>query len=380
MILAAVAATGLALDSFRYARTLEPARAGAAVLVPDGRMYAHARPDFGDVRVVDADGTQVPWRARPAPVAAFDRSLRVFDSGRRGGLAVARVDVGRRGASVDRLRLDVPDRRFVGSVTVYGSDDRRTWLRLGTTQIYSVGGAAPARSTTALVPPADFRYFELQATHVSRITGVHVSSTPQEAPLVAVPARVRVGASVVVVDTGYAKVPVDEVRVSSTTPRYDRAFTVTAGDTVVAGGRLVRTSGRQETVVPVSTRARVLRIHIVNGDDPPLKGIHVDVLARPRALLLEGGHRRPYTVYYGGRVPAPVYDFARLPAPAATHAAALGAERANPAYRVLDTRSFFARHRSLVTVALALAAFVVIAAARARRRRSPRGPRGRARP
>jgi hypothetical protein len=39
----------------------------------------------------------------------------------------------------------------------------------------------------------------------------------------------------------------------------------------------------------------------------------------------------------------------------------LGPEHANPLFRVVDTRSFFARHRSLVTAALALAAVAVLA-------------------
>jgi len=365
----AAAAAALSLQPFRYERTIA-ARPGAVLLVPDGPLYAHARRDLGDVRIVDADGNQVPWRLRPAPVAAFERSLPVLDSGRRGAVAVARVDVGRRGAAIDRLELQIPDSRFVGSVTVLGSDDRRSWVSLGTTQIYAVGGAAPARSTTALVAPSDFRWFELRATHVSRITGVRVASTPRQEPLAPVSARVRAGASVVSIDTGFANVPVDELRISSSTSRYDRAFTVTAGGVVVAAGRLVRTTGRAATVVPVSTRSRFLRLRIENGDDPPLRHLRVQVLARPQPLLLEGGHRRPLTLYYGARVAAPVYDFARLPAPSSAHAAALGPERANPAYRVVDPRGFFARHGSLVTAALVLAALVVVAAGAVALRRS----------
>jgi hypothetical protein len=40
----------------------------------------------------------------------------------------------------------------------------------------------------------------------------------------------------------------------------------------------------------------------------------------------------------------------------------LGPERANPEYHVVDTRSIFARHRSLVTLALAFAAALLVAA------------------
>ena len=73
----------------------------------------------------------------------------------------------------------------------------------------------------------------------------------------------------------------------------------------------------------------------------------------------------PLTVYYGGRVRAPDYDYARLPRSALALPRAkpgvLGPERRNAAYRVVDTRSFVERHRSLVTIALAVAAAALIA-------------------
>jgi len=350
-VIAALVAA-LPIDQLRYRRPLTPSGPGVVTLVPDGAMYGHAQADFSDLRVVDAAGAQVPWRRAPEPQSA-PRSLRVLDSGRRGGDAVALVDRG--GHSViDRVTLEIPDRRFIGSVVVAGSDDRTTWTTLSRTQIYSVDGAAAARSTTALLPPTDLRYLELRASGVSRIVGASVSSTVQPR-LVRVPAHVTAGASVIRVDLVH-RVPVDELRITSTTPRYDRSFTVTAGGSLVAAGRL-----RGPTSVALASRARILRIHVVNGDDPPLQGLRVEVLARPRTLLLAAGHPGPFVVYYGGSVRPPVYDFARLPAPEPVGRAVLGPEQANRSFHVVDTRGFFARHTSLVTAALALAAAAILA-------------------
>ena len=363
----AAAAPAVSPQSFRYVRALRSAGAGPVELVPDGPLLAHARPDFSDLRVVDASGTQVPWRQAPEPAEGVERRLEVLDSGRRAGAAVARVDLGPGHGIVDRVTLSVPDRRFVGSVTVLGSDDRQAWTRLSTTEIYAVGGAAPARSTTALLPPTDFRYLELRATNVTRIEAATVAARPRAPRLARVPARVHAGGAVVVVDLGYRNVPVDELRISAATPRYDRPFTVTAGGAVVAAGDLVRLGKPRPTVVPLAARGRYLRIRIRNGDDPPLRGIRVVALARPRTLLLEGGHPRPFTVYYGGRVRAPEYDYARLPRSALAlgraRPGALGVERPNSLFHVADTRSFVSRHRSLVTLALVAAALAVAAAA-----------------
>ena len=368
-LLAAVVAAGVApvQQQLGFERQLRPAGRGPVQLVPDGPMFGHARPGFPDLRIVDSRGEQVPWRVLPEPAVTGARNVAVFDTGRRGALTVARIDLGRGHAPVDRVSLQIPDARFVSSATAYGSDDRSVWTRLSTTEIYAVDGAAPARSTTLLLPPTRFRYLEVRAAHISRITGATVAGAAAQQPLVEVPAHVKASDTVVVVDLRYRNVPVDQLRITSSTPRYARSFTVEAHGAEIAAGALVRVGRARATIVPVSTRARIIRIRIVNGDDPPLRNVKVEVLARPRTLLVEGGHLRPLTIYYGGTVRAPSYDYSRLPRSALALdravAGRLGPEQPNPEYAVVDTRSYFARHRSLVTAALVLAAAAVIAAA-----------------
>lgn len=374
LIAAAVVAVVPVQQQLGFERQLRPAGRGPVLVEPDGPMFAHARPGFPDLRIVDSRGEQVPWRPQPAPPAAELRTLRVFDNGRRGALTVARIDLGHAHAPVDRVVLQVPDRQFFSSATAYGSDDRRVWTRLSTTEIYAVGGAVPARSTTLLLPPTRYRYLEVRATHVSRIVGALVAGTALRPTLRKLPARVKAGDTEVVVDLRYRGVPVDELRISSSTPRYDRPFTVEAHGIEIAAGEVVRVGRARQTIVPLSARARFLRIRIENGDDPPLRDIRVEALARPRTLLVEGGHVRPLTIYYGGAVPAPSYDYARLPRSALAldraRPGTLGPEQPNPDYAVVDKRSFFARHRSLVTAALVLAAAAVIGAAALALRRS----------
>jgi hypothetical protein len=369
-----VAAVAPVQQQLAFERQLQPHTRGPVLLEPDGPMFAHTRVGFPDLRIVDAHGDQVPWRQFPAPPVAQARDLPLLDAGRRGALTVARLDLGSGHAPVDRVTLQVPDREFVGSATAYGSDDRSTWTRLSTTEIYAVSGAAPARSTTLLLPPTTFRYLEVRATHISRIAGASVAGTAPPLPLRTLPVRVTAGDSVVVVDLRYRNVPVDELRISSSTPRYDRPFTVEARGVEVAAGELVRVGARRETIVPLAARGRILRIRIVNGDDPPLRGLRVEVLARPRTLLVEGGHIRPLTVFYGGAVRAPSHDYARLPRSALAldraRPGALGPERPNPNYAVVDTRSFVATHPTLVTLALVLAAAAVIGGAALALRRS----------
>jgi hypothetical protein len=353
----AAAAASLSLQAFRYERTVRPRLRGAALVVADEPMLAHAQPDFADVRIVDAHGRQVPWR-RPPRLKSTMRRVALVDVGRRGGTAVARF---RNRGILDRIVLDIPDRHFTGTVSVLGSDDRRTWTALSRTEIYSLSGAAPARSTTALLPTTDLRWIELRASGsgITRIDGAAVAARATPTRPTAIPATFAEG----VLDL-HLRVPVDEVRVVAETPRYARPFRIETGSgAVVASGTLVRAGAARVTVVPLGVRARRLRIVVDNGDDPPLRGLRAVAYARPRMLLVEGGHRGPWTLYYGGALRPPEYDFAQLPvAGLQASPVPLGVERANAAYRVVDTRSVFARHRSLVTAALALAALILVGA------------------
>jgi hypothetical protein len=360
-VIAALAA--LALQPFRFERTLSAPSKAPLELVPDGQMYAHAQSGFADLRIVDARGRQVPWRPEPQSPSSV-RALPVLDQGTRDGRAVARV---RTPVPVDRVTLVVPDRNFVGLATASGSSDGKTWTRLSTTQIYDVNGATSARSTTVLLPRNDFHYLELRVTHVHRIDGVTVATTPAASQRTRLPARVTVRRGDVVVDVGHAKVPVDELRVDAANVRYDRPFSVFVRGEPVTAGELVRLGAPTTTVIPVDTRTRYVRLHVENGDDPPLRGLHVTAWSRPRPLLLEGGHPGPFVVYYGApSMRPPVYEWERLPERAlhlgAAQPASLGPERPNTSFHVVDTCSFFAKHRSLVSAALALCAAAVIAA------------------
>jgi hypothetical protein len=361
---------------FRYTRTLG-AQPGPVLLEPDGPLYAHSRLGFADLRIFDARGRQAPWRPRPPLGQPRRARVELLNRGRENGAAVALIDLGPERRVHDRIELDIPDSRFVGSVVVLGSDDRRSFSRLSETQIYDVRGARSARSTTALFPPSDHRYLQLRATGVSTIAGATVAydpTQPRPRPVAATSTvRQRGDVTVVELDLRFSNVPVDRIDVESATGRFDRPVTIAASNTrggfaVVGTGRLTRFRSVSFTSVPVRARARYLRVEIANGDDPPLGGLAVTALADPRTLLVAPGFAPPYRLLYGDpALRAPSYDFAAVP-PAElglplARAGRLGAETRNPEYEPpADTRSFARRHPEVVQAALALAAIAVAGA------------------
>ncbi|MEX0851099.1 MAG: hypothetical protein WD015_06305 [Gaiellaceae bacterium] len=383
-VLAAALAVGAAatadLDEtqFRYARSLTAPSGAPVHFEPDGRLYAHARVDLPDLRILDARGEQVPWRPEPLPDAVPSQLVGLVARGRRGHVVSVVVDRGPVRAVIDRIALEIPDRVFVGEVVVQGSNSgaEGTYATLSTTPIYGVRGAVDARSTTAVFPPTDYRYLLVQARGVSRITAASVSRDPQQTPLEPVEAKERrrdaSRATVVRLDLGFDRVPVDAIFVRSRTVSYVRQVTVESshgggGFVSVGGGEVARFRGVDLSKLDVTARHRYLRVTIENGDDAPLEALRVTAEARPRPLLLAGGYEPPFRLLYGAAsVPAPAYDFQRLPAAATGFERAregtLGPEGANDLFEPPgDTRSFFERNDSLIEVALVLAAIVVAA-------------------
>jgi hypothetical protein len=384
LVLLAVAtlAGGLETSDLRYVREVEGAGGNHVAVEPDGAMFAHSRPGFADVRVVDMRGQPVPWRTRPADVAVFDEPVLVLNSGRQGRFAVALLDLGagaggsggRTRAIRDRVVLDVPDRDFVGRAVVLGAfRPEGPFTRLGATGIYDVAGAQRARSTTAVFAPTIYRFLLIRATGVTRITGATAAKGP-EAPYKVdrnpkVATRQAGRQTVITLDFGFRNVPVDELRISARTRRYDRPITVEAANggrswRYVSGGRISRFEGSVPSPIPVGAQARFLRVRIENGDDPPLDGVQVRALSRSFALVLEGRHPAPYTLYYGAPgARAPNYEFARIPLPAreAVVGGSLTPERANPEFEVPE-RPFGERHGWILPAALAFGAVVVAVA------------------
>lgn len=384
---AGLAAAGLALAlaspagaaavdpaDFRYTRELRAPGAGAVLFEADGPLFAHTRDGFADLRVVAADGEQVPWRRPPEPEAG-ERQVEVLNRGRLGDAVVALLDLGPERQVIDRVELEVPDVQFVGRVEVFGSDDRAgPFARLGSTPVYDIAGAeGRARSTTVAFPPTDHRFLRLEATGVPGIAGAAVSARPRERAAQPVPARAERteegNRTRLVADLGHRKRPVDELRIRSAAERYDRTVIVEVSEEGtawrrVALGRAVHFPGSTDAPLAVGDRGRYLRVWVLNGDDEPLPGLEAVPLAVPRLLLAEERHARPYRLLYGGPgVRAPQYDFAELPAEALTDEVVrgtLGPERPNDAFEPPgDTRSFVERHPALVQAALAVAALAL---------------------
>ena len=101
---------------FRYARTLSAPSGAAVRFEPDKQLYGHAGIDFPDLRILDSEREQVRWRAEPKPAAVPSQVVGLVARGRLNGVVTVVVDRGAVRPLIDRIALEIPDRRFVGSV------------------------------------------------------------------------------------------------------------------------------------------------------------------------------------------------------------------------------------------------------------------------
>jgi hypothetical protein len=329
------------------------------------------------MRVVDADGQQVPWRRVPEEVVGPAPAV-VLNSGTRGNQAVALIDVGSRRRLYERAELDIAGGNFVGRVTVFGADRRRgPYTRLSTTTVFDIEGAASARSTAIVFPPTDFRFLELRATGVSRIEGATVFGQYERPQLVRRRHAILAGqndrerTSVYTLDFGVRGIPVTRLEIrAGRTARYDRPVTVEGSNdrarfVSIGAGRVTRAPGISARTIDLDSRFRYLRLTIENGDDAPLPFVMIETYGPSSAVMVERSHPTPLRMYYGDPdLDAPSYEFARLPAKRPEQIldpARLAPEQLNPAFD-LPGKSFGERNRWLIQVALVAAALAVAVA------------------
>ena len=237
------------------------AERGLAAFEPDGPMYEHAAVGFGDLRVLDARGRQVPWRPR---YVRGDRAAAGRDGAERrhaGSAAVALLDFGPERVVRERIQLDVPLRavrrprrglRQQRPADVHAAlldGDLRRARRDARGQHH---GRLPAERLPLLPHPRDGREGDSAVRPPRRSAAGRRSGAAargdRDAPGGAANGDRRRRAAI-------AGVPVHELRFASSTPAFDRPVNVYGSMDgkayfLAGGGRLYRFGETGETTRP----------------------------------------------------------------------------------------------------------------------------------
>jgi Protein of unknown function (DUF3999) len=392
VILFALAAVSPEARYFSSERPVQnmPQRPMQTCLALDAEVFAHASPQFADLRLYH-DGKETPYVIRLSdPVQARETSIVPMNLGERGGEIA--FDAAMPDGSYSDIQLDVSGQDFIATVTVSGSQAQTdsSQTRLGSYTIFDLSHQKLGRSTILHIPTSDFRYLHFQIAgplSPQSITGLAVDKLPaSEARYEAVAQSSSVtqkGHTSVLELTVPALVPIDRLtfKIGAQPVNFSRnvTVTVTATDSFPATDAV-------EPPRPQTVTGNILRIHTVqnghrideenldidtpgaifskpvqwtvtidNGDDPPLAVQSVQLQMLQRTLCFEAAGSGQYTLFYGDpALTAARYDYATLFTPQADAAQALaGPEKRNPEYQPRpDQRPLTERYPELLWGAL----------------------------
>jgi hypothetical protein len=369
-----------------------PQRPMQTCLTLDAELFAHASPQFSDLRLYH-DSKETPYVIHlSAPVQARETSIVPINLGSRGG--EVSFDAAMPEGSYSDIQLDVAGQDFIATVTVSGSQAQtdRSQTKLGSYTIFDLSHQKLGRSTILHIPTSDFRYLHFQIAgplSPQSITGVAVDKLPaSEARYETVAQSSSVtqkGHASVLEFTVPALVPVDRVAFAvGPEPRnFSRNVTITvtavepppATDAVepprpqTVTGNILRIHSVQnghridEENLDIDTPGTILdkpakwAVTVDNGDDTPLAIQSVQLQMLQRTLCFEAAGSGQYTLRYGDpALTAARYDYATLFTPQTDAAqATAGPEQRNPEYQPRpDQRPLTERYPGLLWGALVI--------------------------
>lgn len=385
--------------NWRYSRAveLEPSeqpRLASIVVTPE--VYAHAQTDLQDLRVIDDQGSQVPYvlHARTGSSRSEARDTRLLESSfTPGRFTQVVLDVGEKTPFHNAVEVVTPEQDFITWVEVAVSDDAKNWrIVRDRAPIFRFRKEQREGNQTISYSENNARYIRLRILDGTKRFPVtraeasyHVTEEAERAPVpvsLAPDAQAGPQASVWRADLGAATLPISEVRFEVEQAEFHRAVRVRSSNDgqeweFNASGEIYRFrqgDKLQEWLrvdFPPARGRRYWRVEVLNGSDPPLEGARPTLYTTPQRVIFWQKSERSYRLLYGqSRAEAPQYEMARLTDRKAMEGAApgrLGTEEVNASYA--DPQPWTERHAGVIWVALGIAvALLGLSALQAMRR------------
>ena len=360
-----------------------------AVKIPP-RVSGKAQRDWGDLRVLDAAGAEVPYvlRARHERRSTRLREARLYDvSFKHGDSTQGIVDLGAAPQEHNSLVLLVGESEYFTHVALAISNDARDWRQIrDRVPIYRFASERLDGNQTVNYPVSRARYLRVRILQTEKpfaLTGVRVEQDTVEAaellPLdvffrrdTAAPEQQTWWSA----DIGPGHDPVSQVRFTVEQPEFHRAVRISTSARptdarswiAVGEGEIYRYRRGPELYEKLAiglpeTRAQFWRVEIFNRNDRELAGLKLTMLGTPRRIVFAANSGGAYRVAYGN--PAArfaTYEMARLTEAAALDAAAeasLGPEESNPGYTDPNPKPWSERNPVVLWGALLVAVLVL---------------------
>ncbi len=373
--------------------------------IVDAELWAHARPDLGDLRLYDGESpVQYQLSEQRAGISSEEVDAKILNLGSVSGHT--EFDLDTQGlAEYDRIRLRLDAHDFVATASVSGGSapGKAAEVELTPTTLYDFTKEQLGSNSVLKLPSSSFRYLHVRLSGgilPQQVKGASIANLREQqaswtkAGSCTAP-QVKQRTTEIACEI-LPKVPINRIlfQVEPAQVNFRRTVSVEDAKSIqIASGEITRVRvnragtliTHEESAVKVNSYNVAdlntggtghLILVIDNGDNPPLKILAAEPLSLERRVYFDPQAKSALRLYYGDeKLSAPVYDYAHFfhleTSPAE---AQLGPGGHNPQYTGRpDARPWSERHTSILWGAMILAVLALsILALRGLRAEQPR--------
>ena len=360
-------------------------------LIVDLELWAHSRPDLGDLRLYDGDSAvQYALSEQRAGTSSEEVEAKILNLGSVAGHT--EFDLDTQGlAEYDRIRLRLDAHDFVAKASVSGGSapGKATEVELTPSTLYDFTKEQLGSNSFLKLPPSSFRYLHVRLSPgilPQEVKGATVANLREQqaswtkAGTCATP-QTKQRKTEIACDIP-PRVPLNRIlfRVEPSQVNFRRAVSVEdARGAQFGSGEISRVRVNRAGTLVTNEELAVnvfgvnrdvgsghLVITVDNGDNPPLHILAAEPLTLERRVYFDPEGKTAIHLYYGDeKLNAPVYDYAlffHLEASPAEAQLGPGAHNAQYTGRP-DDRPWSERHVAILWAAMILAVLALAASA-----------------
>ncbi|MBS4032002.1 MAG: DUF3999 family protein [Clostridiales bacterium] len=338
---AAVWAQNKMTDWKFYADISKPESTSDYFLIPlNGEIYDHVRSDFGDLRIIDETGKEIPFviYIPERKAGKVMQTAAIINKGiKEGEFTTLTLDLKERQNPVNRIELDITSTNFLRQVKVEGSADLSDWIVINSSRhIFDSSDQTTARSTAVTFDDTTYRYLRITVyDRGDEPLDIHGASFGRQ--------QIAEAAEIVLPATIVSMSGQSEIRDSLTQSVFDLgnsfpSHRITLETNEVNFHRTVLIYGSQDgenytqlgqgvvyryvlegihdeslTIPYAESRSRFIRVEVFSGNNDPLSITGGHFYSLPRYLLAEAKGTGTHRLYYGAAQQLPPwYDLTNL--------------------------------------------------------------------
>lgn len=302
----------------------------------DNEVFANAKADFSDLRIVDKEGMEIPYvlRSETTQREIVDHSPRMLNLSHVPGSHTSFVADFGGNVAHNQIKISTNSKNFRRKVAISGSNDQKTWqvIKEGD-EIYDYSLEFNARDVEITYPESVYKYLlvrieddseeslSIQGVSAKRVEtrrAKKVSYTPT------VTKKEDGKQTVITLDLGQRGLETDTATLSISSQNFERYVSISGSDNnkdwynigndVLYSYQTSKVNSSKSIIRYGSVNKRFLRLTVNNYDNQPLNienSVRLEGLAR--SILFLADANVSYSLYYGyTKGYHPRYDFDKV--------------------------------------------------------------------